>query len=151
MTVKKFFKNLAALFALLTAGISASYAVFFYFDDTLKFLDSASLPENPVGIVMLPVLGSIFSIFITMFFAVLLFVLRRKIEWPLLFFHKDESIACRIFRILGYLLLAGIFYSGIRDLIVYKEFILSGLWYYASLAAAAAIGIIIVESLLTKR
>lgn len=154
MTAKDSLKNLTALFALFFTGISASAAIFFYFEDTFPLLNRADFPENPAAYALGGYLGAVFgvilSLFITVTFFVLIFSLHQKIRLSLLFFQKNETIACKIFRSIGYALAAWFVYRGIRDWIVYKTFFINGLWYYASAVAFVAMGILIFESILTQ-
>lgn len=154
MRVKNIFKNLAALFIMFFTSLSASAALFYHFEDTLKFISEAVLPENPTAYAMGGFfgasLGVIFSVILTLIFFILVFVLGVKIRPALLLFQKKERFVCKIFRILGYIIIIWFVYRGIYDWIQYKIFLINGLWYYTSSISTVAMDIIILESILSR-
>lgn len=154
MKAKYIFQNIASLTALFLTGISASAATERYFYDTIKFVNDADLPENPTAYLMGGFFGEVFGIMFTILIVFILliwiFYLRKKIRLSLLLFQKGESIACRVWRIIGYLLILRSIYHGVNDYIKYKEFFINGLWYYSSIVAFISMFIIIFESIITK-
>lgn len=149
ITIKDIFKNIAFLLASLISAFSSCAALMYYFDDTLKFVDD--LPETPTAAVLggyvAMVFGAILHIFIMVIFIIFIFSPKAKIEPRLFFFQKDEWLSCRVWRVIGYIVIAMFLYMGIKDLIVYKEFFLNGLWYYASSILTAALYLVIWESI----
>lgn len=148
--MKKILKNLTALLVFFASGISASVASVDYFADALKFWDAESLPENPVGIVVVPFLGGILTIFAVLLCAALLFALGKEVKWQLLFFRKGERAAGVIIRCLGCFALLYVFYGLLRDLIASGALLWSVLWYHLSFVAFFAVGIVIAESLINN-
>lgn len=154
MRTKDVLKNLAALAAAFVTGLSASVALFYYFEDTLNFANEAALPENPtayaLGGFFGASLGILFNVLLTLLFLILVFILGVKIRPSLLLFPKKERSICKIVRILGYAAAIWLAFCGIHDWIQYKVFLLTGLWYYTSAIAALALYIVIIESVLSR-
>ncbi|MDO5398755.1 MAG: hypothetical protein Q4G33_12585 [bacterium] len=131
MKLKTVFKNLAFIFFLPIASTLSGISSMVYFDETLKYMDPASLPENGVGIILLPFLGFIFGMFLAIFFGIFIFGLQRNIKLSYLWFQKDERKPGSFVRCIGYLFILRLIYEGIRDWIEYKVFVVSGLLFYA--------------------
>lgn len=152
--MKDILKNIAALLALFCTGISSSIATFYYFNDTLMFVQDADLPETPTAYLLGGffgmVFGIMFTLFITFVFCILIFALCRKIKLSFLMFNEKENTACKIFRTIGYLIIIWFAYQGISDWIEYKTFFINGLWFYLSSIAFCAMGIIIFEAIITN-
>lgn len=131
MKLKNIFKNIAVLSAMPISGTLSGISLLSYFDDTLKYMDPTSLPENGVGIIILPFAGFIFSVFLVVVLGMLIFGLRKDIKLSCLWYHKSERKSVSIDRLIGYIAVFGLIYEGIRDWLEYKVFLVSGLLFYA--------------------
>lgn len=150
MTAKDILKNISALLAFLLSGISTGVAVTFYLFDTLPLMDQSTVPENPVGIIIIPFLALCLSGVATVIAAVGLFGMKKNVRLSLLLFRKAESKVCIAIRIVGYLIISRLIYEGAGDWFEFGTFFLNGLWYYASAVIFILLGIIIFISIITK-
>ena len=136
-------KNIAWLLMTLAISLSASIANIPYFDDTIKFIDEANIPETPTAFLLggfvAAFFGVIFNIFVFVLFTALVFILNKKIMLRLFLFQKNERVTCKVWRCIGYFVIVCFIWSGIKALISYKELILSGLWFYSSAIMTAVL------------
>lgn len=150
MLAKNILKNIAALLAFILTGISFGIFETLYLFDVLPLMDQSTVPENPVAIVILPVLALMFSVSLAAILGAVIFGKRRSVKLSLLLFRKKERKRCIICRVIGYLIILRLVYEGIRDLFEFKQFFINGLWSYASAVAFVLIGMLIFLSIITK-
>lgn len=150
MAVKDVFKNISALFGLLTAGVSGGFASTAYLIETMPLMDQSAVPENPVAVIILPFLSAAFSIFVVIVFAVLIFALNRKVRLELLVFRKGERKVCYVFRGIGYLVIIRLIYEAVRDWITFGRFFTTGLWFYTSGVVFVILGLMIFIAIISK-
>lgn len=150
MKAKHILKNIVSLLGFLLSGISTGVAVTEYLFDTLPLMDQSTVPENPVAIIIIPFLALCLSVFATAILAIGLLGMRKNVRLSLLLFHKKESKVCIAIRIIGYLIISRLIYEGISDWFEFRQFFVSGLWYYASAVIFILLGMIIFLSIITK-
>lgn len=151
MKIKDIFKNIAFLLVFLISGLSSGMALTMYLFDTLPLMDQATVPENPVAIVVFPGLALNFCTFAVIFFSVMLFSLKKKVKLSSLLFCKKERKRCIVLRSAGYLIIARLVYESIRDIFEFKQFFINGLWYYASAVVFVLSGMMIFIAIVKKQ
>lgn len=151
MSKKDILKNIVSLLAFLITGILSGIFVTLYLFDTMPLMDQSTIPENPVGIVILPFFAFFLCSVALVILGTLLFTMRKSVRVSLLLFCKKESKICITFKIIGYLIILRIVYSGIRDLFEFKQFFINGLCYYTSAVAFVLICMMIFVSIITRK
>lgn len=150
MSVKDIFKNIIALFLFILIGLSSGIAETLYLFDILPLMDQSTVPENPVAIVILPMLALLFCGFVSVILGIIIFCKHKSVRLSLLLFRRKERKICLICRIIGYLIILRLVYEGIHDLFEFKQFFINGLWSYTSNVAFVLISMLIILSIIAK-
>ena len=151
MKAKDVFKNIAALLMFLIVGVFSGVAVTEYLFDTYPLMDQATVPENPIGIILIPFLALFLYTFATVILSIVLFGMKKSVRLSLLLFRRKESKVCIALRIIGYLIIIKLIYESICDVLEFKRFFVNGLCYYTSAILFVLLGMIIIISIATKK
>lgn len=150
MKLAQTIKNIIANLLFLISGISTGTALSFYLIDTFPLMDQSLVPENPIGVILIPMIAVFLSVIASLVFAGLLFRSKKCVKPSLLLFRKKDGRLCVIIRCIGYLLILRLIYDSIHELLEFKKFFLYGLWYYTSSFVLVLTGMVIILSIITK-